>query len=98
MGIEANGFNREKLEEIEAAANGEWEFEEWDDAPGTLAASGEGSLCGGEQEKEFARRLARAMFKANGEPFGLTVTATYLDCEPPSEDYSFDENDTGLLE
>ena len=45
------------------------------------SSSAQSRLCGGESEKEFADRLAKAVWKANGKP-GQCMEATYLENLP----------------
>ena len=59
---------------------------------GKLTASADDQLCGGETERQFAERLAKAIWTANGGPCEVEVRATYLE-DPPHEEYSFDESD-----
>jgi hypothetical protein len=97
MTVKVSGFKADRKEEVISAADSEWDFDDWigtteKDATETLTATGHGNLCGGETEAEFAKRLSRAAFKANGGPCEVEVNATCLD-ELPCETYSFDEND-----
>jgi len=86
------GADPDRFGEIKAAASAEWGFEDWDEHNGTLTASADDKLCGGESEEEFAERLAKAIWTANGGPCEVEVSATYLE-ELPHEEYSFDESD-----
>ena len=49
-------------------------------------------LCGGETDQQFAERLTRAIWIANGGSCEIEVNATYLE-DLPHEDFSFDESD-----
>ena len=60
-----------------------------------VIATAEGNLCGGENEHEFADRLARAIWKANGGYCYVAVRATNLE-NMPYETYSYDEDDYQL--
>src|SRR3989337_1434316 len=53
---------------------------------------GEGRLCGGEGEDEFAERVALAVWKKLGRYTEVRVTATYLE-DLPYESYCMDEAD-----
>lgn len=81
-----------RCESIKEAANGEWDFSDWFKHEGVISAVGESDLGGGESEDNFAAKLARAIFKANGKPCKVEVNATYLD-DLPYESYSFDGDD-----
>ena len=84
--------NPDRFDTIKAAASEEWDFEDWNEFEGTLTASADGKLCAGETDQEFAERLARAVWKANGGPCEVEVQATYLE-DLPHEDYVLDEAD-----
>ena len=80
------------IEEIKTAARAEWPLEDWHEHEGTLTASGADSLTGGESEEEFAERLSKAIWQANGGFCEVCVDATYLE-ELPYESYCLDEED-----
>ncbi len=69
-----------------------WNWESHTRYDGTLTMEGESSLCGGESEREFATRLAHAIWAATDRYYAVVVTATYLE-NPPWEAYSLDEDD-----
>lgn len=100
MTVEIKGFNRGKIIDIKIAASAEWGFpingwyvvDQQDDQIQAMGVTGRSNLCGGEDEEEFAERLARAIVKANGGPCGVIVRATYLD-DQPYEEYTFDKED-----
>jgi hypothetical protein len=99
MDLTVRGYRPEQVEAIIAAANGEWSWGEdgaLSESGGELNGWGDGSLYGGEGEDEFAQRLARAVFIANGGPCEVEVRATYLE-ELPHEDYTFDGDDYARL-
>jgi hypothetical protein len=102
MSVEIVGFDKGKREDIEAAAAEEWEFDDFSytdsstDVPSSLSSVGQESLCGGETEDQFARRLAKAVFKANGKPCKVIVRATCLE-NLPCKTHSFDENNADLM-
>ena len=75
---------------------GEWDFDDWHENDGQMFGYGEGRLGGGESEEEFADRLARAIWNANGAFCEIEVRATYLD-DLPYVDYCRDEDDYGRL-
>jgi hypothetical protein len=107
MQTEIKGYNRSKADEIIAAALEEWtEFdgdieetrclcsgENQDNATEivVITGCGQGNLCGGETEEQFANRLTQEIFKANGGPCKVTVRATCME-DLPQETYEFDEN------
>ncbi len=83
-----------RIKAVQEAAESCWDFDDWfplADEDGQQA-SGYGSLCGGEQEHEFAKRLAREIWTANGGYCEVEVRALCVD-ELPYESYSFDEDD-----
>jgi hypothetical protein len=92
MSVTIKGDDPERTEEIKAAADEEWGFEEWLTHNEALFASSDGSLCGGETEEEFAERISKAIWQANGSFCDVTVNATYME-ELPCESYSLDEKD-----
>jgi len=53
---------------------------------------GEGSLCGGETEEEFAGRMAEAIWDALGYYVSVRVTATYLE-DLPNETLCLEEEE-----
>jgi hypothetical protein len=64
MTVFVDRYDVAKVEDIQKAAAAEWPFDEWtfcggpDEAANGMQASGQGQLCGGETEEEFADRLA----------------------------------------
>ena len=92
MSLEVQGPKPEKIEAIKKAALAEWSFSNDDftekERDKYLTAIAEGNLCGGETEEQFALRLAKAIWKANGGFCRVTVEATCLEYIP-SETYSF---------
>ena len=84
-----------KSEAIQAAAEGEWPFEDWqftdkngEQTLSCLYGQADGWLTGGESEEEFSECLARAIWQANGEFCKVDVTAVYLE-ELPYRCYCF---------
>jgi len=53
---------------------------------------GEGSLCGGETEEEFASGIAESIWEALGYYVSVIVTATYLE-DLPHETLSMEEEE-----
>jgi len=92
MYVSVTGFDPKRKEDIENAANLEWNFPDWDHYKGEITATGQSNLCGGETEEEFAKRLQVAIVKANGKPCKVDVTATCLE-DLPCDTYNFDEED-----
>lgn len=97
MSVTVKGFDKAKRNEIEEAAAEEWEFDDFGSNPNQIFSTGQSNLCGGESEEEFAKRLATAIFGANGKPCEVHVGATCLD-DLPSKSYSFGEDDKNLLD
>ena len=88
MAIEVSGIKKERRKSVLKAVRKKWNIEVVDSGRHGIFLSGEGSLCGGESEEEFARRLSRAIWQVNGGYCEVTIKATYLD-ELPYETYSF---------
>ncbi len=76
------GHNPDKIANIEAAAEGEWPFADWVIEDGEMEATGDEFLCGGESEEEFAERLSKAIWLANGSYCHVVVRATFLENLP----------------
>ena len=83
MNITIRDYNKEKIPDITDAVEEIWEEAEtkYQDE-NELFYGAEGWLCGGEGEEEFTRRLAKAVFEANGAPCDVEVGAVYLDDLP----------------
>ena len=92
MHLQVSSFEPKRRKAIKKAAEENWPFDWFTDSPTLLAGMGESSLCGGEGEQEFAQRLARAIWQAQGGYCQVIVTATYLESRP-HEDYEFQEAD-----
>ena len=96
MTVRIRGANPDRVEVVKEAARFEWGFNDWypldhpDDAQ-NFAADAQSSLCGGETEEEFAERLARAVWEANGGYCEVEVQAVCLD-DIPYESYLLDED------
>lgn len=95
MTLEVKKYEKSKEHGIIDAANNEWPFKLEPFGEGLLG-TGEKNLCGGETEDEFARRVAKAVFKANGKPCEVDIRATFLE-ELPYEAYHFDEHNASLM-
>lgn len=61
-----------------------------------MTLSGDGQLCGGESEDEFAERITKAIWQANGQFCSVEVCATYLE-DLPCEQYQLDRDDYDRL-
>ena len=101
MAVEISGYDPAKAEDIQAAAEAEWPFDDWwlagADEPGeTMHASAQDNLCGGETEEEFTERLSLAIWRANGGYCRVSVDATYLE-NLPYETHELDETDYAHL-
>ena len=92
MEIDVSGFRKGKRKSIHEAVEKEWPIDSFDFHDQSALFGGEGNLCGGESEEEFARRITYAVWKTNGAYCEVNVKATYLE-ELPFETYSFGEKD-----
>jgi len=92
MAARVSGYDPERIEAIKDAASTQWDFDDWTEYKGLLSACTDGSLYGGETEEEFAQRLVKAIWTANGAYCRIEVHATYLE-ELPCEAHCFDEDD-----
>lgn len=100
MRVTVEGFDEPRKEAIQQACLEEWSFEADDwfcferhtDDVRCMEASAQGNLCGGEGEDEFARRISKVIWKANGAFCPVTVKAVYME-ELPYETYTMDEED-----
>ena len=82
----------DKTAAIQQAAAGQWDFDDWHESDGQMFGYGEGRLGGGESEEEFADRLAKAIWNANGGFCEIELRTTYLD-DLPYVDYCLGEDD-----
>ena len=97
MDVHFHRANPDRVDAIKQAAAEEWPFEDWyaveyPDTPTSFGSNDQDNLCGGESDKEFATRLARAIWEANGGYCEIEILATYLETIP-CETYSFDEDE-----
>lgn len=98
MSVEITDYNPKRTAEIQAAAAGEWEWDNvWFERQGTghppyMANSGESSLAGGERDEDFAYRLRLAIWKANQAYCVVSVDSTYIE-ELPYERFEGDEKE-----
>lgn len=93
MTVGVTDYKPYRASAIRKAAIEEGGFDDWHECGGddkNLSGWGESTLCGGETEYEFGQRLAKAIWKANGGPCTVELTAIYLE-ELPSESYTFSE-------
>ncbi len=86
---------------VKETAENCWDFDDWfplanEDDSSAFQASGYGNLCGGEQENEFADRLAQEIWTANGSYCEVEVRALCFE-DLPYESYTFDEDDFAQL-
>lgn len=94
ISVEVRKPDPTRLREIEIAAEKEWQFDEWillEDQK-LISSFAESSLSGGEGEKEFADRLTKAIWKANGKYCQVLISATCLD-DLPTNLYELTEVD-----
>ena len=94
MSVGIADHNPERVDAIKQAADEEWDFgDSWYDAPDSkLFADSNGYLISGESDEEFAERLTRAIWTANGGYCRVNVCATYLE-SLPYEEYVLEEED-----
>lgn len=92
MTVMINGAAPARIRAITVAANREWAFGDWDTRGDFLMASADDQLCDGQTEEDFVQRLAKAVWRANGGPCRIEITATALE-DPPRKSYCLDEND-----
>lgn len=101
MTVEIKDYKAKRLKRIIRACREEWSFAPDDFTRerteptakryDKIIATAEGNLCGGETEREFADRLARAIWKANDGFCQVDIHAVYMD-DPPHETYAFDKD------
>ena len=96
MFVRISGADSDRTEAVQQAAEGEWSFDTWHESDGVLTSGGDGQLGGGESDDEFAQRLAKAVWAANGGFCEVEVHSTYLD-DLPYESFCFDESDYDRL-
>lgn len=105
MSIKITKYNPAKGEAIMEEANQEWPelSDNWFDtdklegvAP-ALTSNGQDNLCGGESDDDFAVRITKAIWKANGAYCKVEVAATYLD-DLPVEYLELEEEQYELLQ
>ncbi|GEM_PF-1558989 len=84
MSVEVHKPNPACVHDVEIAAKNEWPFNEWNwsEADKLMSSYAESSLSGGEGEDEFADRLTKAIWKANGGYCPVLVYAACLDDLP----------------
>ena len=92
MALTVTNFKAKKAEKIIRTAHNEWDFDdlEHNEDEGRIFGCDDGNLCGGETEDQFAKRMAKAIFKANGAPCKVEVVMTCLE-DLPCETYTFNE-------
>ena len=94
MNVQVLGYDTEKAEAVVDACNEEWDFDmevpEDSQAHASLEGTGEGWLCGGESEEEFAQQLSKAVWKANGGFCEVYIRCYDLE-NIPCESYEYDE-------
>ena len=102
MTVEIKDYKARNLNKIVRTCRKEWNFapddfirERTDPLKrryDKVLATAQGSLCLGEQEHEFANRLVRGIWRANGGYCYVEVHATYLE-NLPYETYTYDQDD-----
>ncbi len=96
MMITVNDPVPDRKDAIEEAARAEWDLGDCYEGDGAITLSGNGRLCGGETEDEFAERIAQAIWQANGQFCAVEVSATDLE-NAPCEIYQLGKNDYDRL-
>ena len=96
MMITISDMAPDRKDAVEAAARAEWDFGDCYEGAGCMTLSGDGRLGGGESEDEFATRITRAIWQANGQFCAVEVSATYLE-SLPCETYQLDKSDYDRL-
>jgi len=106
MTVEIKDYKARNLNKIVRTCRKEWNFapddfirERTDPLKkryNKLVATAQGSLCLGEKEQEFADRLVRAIWKANGGYCYVEVHATYLE-NLPYDTYTYGEDDSKFM-
>ena len=107
MSIAIKDYKPSRLKQIQRACSREWDFAQDDFIRektdplkrrfDKVIATAQGSLCGGEEEHEFANRLVSAIWKANGGVYCyVEVQATCLE-ELPHETFTYDEDDFAAM-
>ena len=96
MTVTIEKFNKKKEAAITSAAGEVWPFNDWMVDDDKMVAAAESRLCGGESEEEFAEKLAKAIWRANGKYCPVEVNATYLE-EIPYETHTLDKGVYDLL-
>ena len=97
MMITVNDMAPDRKDAIEEAARAEWDFGDCYEGERSMTLSGDGRLCGGESEDEFAERITKTILRANGQFCAVEVTATYLE-SLPYETYQLDKDDYDRLQ
>ncbi len=84
IALEVENVAKGKISSVQEAADSQWRFDndEWDIHDGILVGWGECSFTGAETEEQFTDRLARAIWKANGEFCLVRVHATCTESLP----------------
>ena len=82
------GLNPYQVEEIREAAEHEWPFHDWYEREQELDVTATATLTSGESEKEFATRLAKAIWLANAADCYIEIHTAYIEV-PPAETFCF---------
>ena len=90
MSVEIGRYNQQNGDAIQRAVMGEWSFDDFYSMKhNTLWSTGEDNITGGESEYDFAKRIAEAVWKANGDTCPVSLEATRID-DAPTNIYVFD--------
>jgi len=94
MVVTIEQYDKDKEDAVIDAAQGQWSsLKQWEEWPigkrnTYITSAGEGNLTVDEGEDEFAERMARAVWEANGGVCEVEVRCIYLE-NIPHETYTF---------
>ena len=97
--IMVRGYKPERVMEICAALQEEWDFDpsgfpgQEETPPEELNVSGVDNLTGGLAADDMADRLAQAVWAANGAYCEVEVWSTFMDVTPPSDTHTWNADD-----
>lgn len=99
MVFDVVGSDPAKTNEIKKFLEGEWEDDgdSYVNDDGSLHYFGNDYLFEGEDEEGFCVRITKEIWKVNGAPCKVAITATYLE-DLPQDTYTYDPEDPGVLD
>lgn len=92
--VRITSFNENKIDQI-INATSEFELEHWHNFDNIITLSADINLCAGMRDGEFARELATAIIKANGNDCEVEVNLADLS-DLPYETYTFSSIDEDI--